>query len=65
MATTGDADSGRVMTRNDDQHDFPPLSAVDPVKDWKRWKRDLMANLQSQTDESCADGVEIMNLRVK
>ena len=52
MATTGDADSGRVMTRNDDQHDFPPLSAVDPVKDWKRWKRDLMANLQSQTDES-------------
>ena len=46
------------MTRNDDQHDFPPLSAVDPVKDWKRWKRDLMANLQSQTDESGTNPME-------
>ena len=38
--------------KKDDNHDFPPLSASDPVKDWKRWKRDLNANLMAQTDES-------------
>ena len=38
--------------KKDDNHDFPPLSASDPVKDWKRWKRDLKANLMAQTDES-------------
>ena len=38
--------------KKDDDHDFPPLSAADPVKDWKRWKRDLSANLMAQTDES-------------
>ena len=38
--------------KDNDNLDFPPLSAADPVKDWKRWKRDLCANLQSMTDES-------------
>ena len=51
VATTGRRGPGLVM-KKDDNHDFPPLSAADPVKDWKRWKRDLSANLMAQTDES-------------
>ena len=38
--------------KDNDNLDFPALSAADPVKDWKRWKRDLCANLQAMTDES-------------
>ena len=54
----GRSGPGRIMAKNDEQHDFPPLSSVDPVKDWKRWKRDLMAHLQAQTDESGTNPME-------
>ena len=46
------------MAKDDDHHDFIPLSAADPVKDWKRWKRDLMAHLQALTDESGTSPME-------
>ena len=41
-----------LMTDKNNDYDFPPLSATDPVRDWKRWKRDLMAALTEKTDDS-------------
>ena len=41
------------MPRNgEDEHDFRPLDTINPAADWQRFKRDFLAHLESQTDES-------------